>query len=117
MRYTENVPLYKQDNTPPASLPWMEFAIGFTFAMYALETYLDIRQYRKLCTTTPPVALLKAVKKIKNGGSFEKTINEKFESSQAYGRDKAKFGMLKRFFDEIVGVTMILIGFGTSIAR
>lgn len=93
-----------------AALPWFEFTVYFTILIYVAETYLDIRQYWKLCETNPPALLLSTVERVSS--SYKKTIRQKFAKAQAYGRAKASFGMFSRLFDETLGVALLVLGFG-----
>ena len=109
-RLLEEFPIYKQDGTNESKLPWLEFVVIFTALIYILETYLDMRQYRCLCADAPPKLLLDAVKKA--GKDFESKVKDKFSKAQAYGRAKATFGLASRLFNEIIGMGLLLLGFG-----
>lgn len=67
-------------------IPWKTLILTFGIGEFALETYLLYRQYRVLCRTRIPKQL-------------EKEIDQPtFDKSQAYGREKAKFGLIKSAF-------------------
>lgn len=54
----ENFPTYRQDGAGKPEVPFLPFFIGFVLFVYALETYLDIRQHKRLHAKAPPALLL-----------------------------------------------------------
>ncbi|PWN53124.1 putative zinc metallo-protease [Violaceomyces palustris] len=63
-------------------IPWKPLVISLLWLVYSFETYLSLRQYKLYSRTSPPAALASHVDL------------ETFRKSQAYGRDKARFGFL-----------------------
>lgn len=75
--------------------PWKGFILGFSFAQFAFEGFLSLRQYRVLQRTKPPKAL------------EDEVSQEVFDKSQAYGRAKAKFGAVSSFLSLIENTAII----------
>lgn len=75
--------------------PWKTLIIGFGVSQYLFETYLSIRQHRKLCETKLPNILHGAV------------TTEDYDKSQAYGRAKSKFGFASSMFSQAINVATI----------
>lgn len=57
----EDFPTYRQDNAGKSEWPFLLVFVIFTLFVYTLETYLDLRQHRRLKATTPPAALLEVL--------------------------------------------------------
>ncbi|KAK4219222.1 CAAX prenyl protease 1 [Rhypophila decipiens] len=72
--------------------PWKKLIIGFSLAQYVFEGFLGWRQYRVLCRTKPPKVLEMEVSQ------------EVYDKSQAYGRAKAKFGMVSALYGQIQNI-------------
>ncbi|KAG8761085.1 hypothetical protein FRC14_007866 [Serendipita sp. 396] len=70
-------------------LPWKEFALAASWTVNCFELYLLQRQYKYYSKTQPPEALKAYVSQ------------EKFEKSQVYGKDKAKFSFFKTIYSQI----------------
>ncbi|PUU78061.1 peptidase family M48-domain-containing protein [Tuber borchii] len=74
---------------------WKGLIIGFGLAHYAFESYLSIRQHKKLQETKPPKSLEAAV------------TQEVYDKSQAYGRAKSKHGFVESFFGQVTNLSTI----------
>ena len=96
-------------------LPWKNYVIASSTAIWAFETYLlyvetfvvspstsdtpkSLRQYPNYSKTAPPGILKK---------HFE---TEKFQKSQIYGRHKAKFSLVSSMYRQIIDVAFIYLG-------
>ncbi|KAI8057356.1 peptidase family M48-domain-containing protein [Syncephalis plumigaleata] len=75
------------------TIPYKELVLGFSYVVYLLEQYINIRQHRKLRSTIRPAALSDIVEE------------EAFVRAQAYGRDKSRF----RFIQEAWGLLLTTI--------
>ncbi|KAL7270626.1 zinc metalloprotease [Rhizina undulata] len=75
--------------------PWKGLILGFGVAQYLFETFLSVRQHRKLQATKPPKALEGAVSQ------------DDFDKAQKYGRAKSKFGFVSSFYSEAINVATI----------
>ncbi|KAK6465890.1 zinc metalloprotease [Scheffersomyces coipomensis] len=62
------------------NIDWKLIITGLTIGRFAVDTYLEYRQYQVLKRTSPPATLKSEVSQ------------ETFDKSQAYSRSKAKFG-------------------------
>lgn len=71
------------------SIPWKTLILSFALGEFALESYLSWRQYRVLSRTTIPPQLKNEI------------AQSTFDTSQAYGRSKAKFGAVSGVFGQI----------------
>ena len=60
----EDFPKYRQENAGKSEWPFLLVFIIFTLSVYALETYLDLRQHRRLKATSPPSSLLNVLKTV-----------------------------------------------------
>lgn len=79
--------------------PWKRVILGFSFAQYAFEGFLSLRQYQVLQRKKPPKAL-------------EEEVSQKvFDDSQAYGRAKAKFGAVSNFLSLVENTAIIYYDF------
>ncbi|KAK0635346.1 peptidase family M48-domain-containing protein [Bombardia bombarda] len=72
--------------------PWKRLIIGFSLAQYLFEGYLGFRQYGILNKTKPPKVLELEISQ------------EVYDKSQAYGRAKAKFGMINALYGQIQNI-------------
>jgi len=70
----------------------------FSWAVYLFETYLDIRQHKKLQEKKLPKELEGVI------------AQEKFEKAQVYGLDKSNFGFLTSVFGQVE--TSLILWFG-----
>ncbi|KAK4540300.1 hypothetical protein LTR36_009612 [Oleoguttula mirabilis] len=77
------------------AIPWKPLIITFALAEYSFETYLSYRQYKVLQRTTVPPQL-------------KHEIDQKtFDKSQAYGRAKAKFGVVHGVWGQVKNYVVI----------
>nr|POE63387.1 caax prenyl protease 1 [Quercus suber] len=76
-------------------IPWKKLIIGFALAEFGLESYLAYRQYQVLQRKTIPAQLKNEIDQ------------PTFDKSQAYGRAKAKFGIVKGVWDQLKNVFVI----------
>ncbi|CAG8643565.1 4989_t:CDS:2, partial [Paraglomus occultum] len=67
--------------------PYKEYVLYFSLLAYVGEQYLSLRQYRKLCEPDPP----KSLQDIDE-------VKKKFQSAQAYGKDRLKFRFVSEGF-------------------
>ncbi|USW57971.1 Putative peptidase M48, CAAX prenyl protease 1 [Septoria linicola] len=80
-------------------IPWKTLIITFSVAEYALESYLTYRQYQILKSTRIPAQL-------------KNEIDQKtYDKSQAYGRAKAKFGVINGAFQQLKNLALITYNF------
>jgi STE24 endopeptidase len=119
---TTSLPVYKQQGweQPAASaFSFLEATVALMLIVYSVETYLDIRQHRKLRATQPPATLLATLKRVddssaaKPDSSSETLVakaTEKFNKSQAYGRDKSIFGFVGGFLKLLMELASLLLG-------
>jgi STE24 endopeptidase len=75
--------------------PWKGFILGFSFAQFAFEGFLSLRQYQVLQHKKPPRAL------------EDEVTQEVFDKSQAYGRAKAKFGAVSNIISLVENTAII----------
>ncbi|RKF76496.1 CAAX prenyl protease 1 [Golovinomyces cichoracearum] len=75
--------------------PWKNLILGFSITQYLFEGFLSLRQYKVLKQTHPPKVLQKEVSQ------------EVFDKSQAYGRAKAKFGLVSGLLGQIQNTAFI----------
>ncbi|ERF75399.1 hypothetical protein EPUS_00192 [Endocarpon pusillum Z07020] len=79
--------------------PWKGFILGFSFAQFAFEGFLSLRQYQVLQHKKPPRAL------------EDEVTQDVFDKSQAYGRAKAKFGAVSNFISLVENTAIIYYDF------
>ncbi|KAK3360058.1 peptidase family M48-domain-containing protein [Lasiosphaeria hispida] len=72
--------------------PWKKLIIGFSIGQFLFEGFLGLRQYRVLQKTVRPKVLEHEVSQ------------EVFDKSQAYGRAKAKFGLVSNIYGQIQNI-------------
>lgn len=60
----DEFPKYRQENAGKSEAPFLLLFVGFTLSVYAMETYLDLRQHRNLKAKSPPPALLDVLKTV-----------------------------------------------------
>ncbi|EMF09871.1 CaaX prenyl protease [Sphaerulina musiva SO2202] len=83
-------------------IPWKTLIITFSVAEYALESYLTYRQYQILRSQQIPAQL-------------KNEIDQKtHDKSQAYGRAKAKFGVVSATFNQMKNIALISYNFYPS---
>jgi STE24 endopeptidase len=83
--------------------PWKGFILGFSFAQFAFEGFLSLRQYRVLQHKKPPKAL------------EDEVTQDVFDKSQAYGRAKARFGAVSNLFSLVENTAIIYYDFLPSL--
>ncbi|KAK6433195.1 zinc metalloprotease [Oleoguttula sp. CCFEE 5521] len=71
------------------TIPWKSLVITFAVGQYAIESYLQYRQYQVLRRTTVPTQLQKEIDQ------------ETYDKSQAYGRAKSKFSAVSNIWAQI----------------
>ncbi|TKA27742.1 hypothetical protein B0A50_04843 [Salinomyces thailandicus] len=71
------------------SIPWKKLILTFAVGEFALETYLQYRQYKILQKRTVPTPLKNEIDQ------------STFDKSQAYGRAKAQFGFVQNLWSQI----------------
>ncbi|KAG0068391.1 hypothetical protein BGZ89_004794 [Linnemannia elongata] len=81
------------------TFPYKEFVLGVMSTVFLWEEYLRFRYYRKLCATQVPIALR------------EHVSQETFDKAQAYGRDKARFGLVETVFSLVQNALSIVYDF------
>lgn len=101
-------------SVPPLEYWALALTITFTVLVYSFEGYLDGRQKKAYEKTTFPPELKTTVSSIDD--EHEQTpllpqMQEKFASSQSYGRDKISFAMISSAYDTCETVAFLLIGF------
>lgn len=75
--------------------PWKKLIVSFSLGQFLLDSFLSYRQYRVLCATRIPKAL-------------ESEIDQKtYDKSQAYGRAKAKFGLVNSLISQALDFAII----------
>lgn len=80
-------------------IPWKGFILGFSFAQFAFEGFLSLRQYQYLLRKKPPKAL------------EDEVTQDVFDKSQAYGRAKAKFGAFSNLLSLVENTAIIYYDF------
>ncbi|KAJ5133543.1 CAAX prenyl protease 1 [Penicillium atrosanguineum] len=75
--------------------PWKNVLVGFSVGQFVLEGLLSLRQYKVLQRTKAP--------KVLEGEVTQKV----FDQSQAYGRAKAKFGLVSGLYGQIQNLAFI----------
>ena len=73
-------------------IDYMKFCLGFMWAMYLIDSYIDFRQYKCILNSTynDLNALLKSHFK-----------EDQFKKSQDYAKDKANFSLIKGLYSQI----------------
>jgi STE24 endopeptidase len=77
------------------AIPWKPLILSFAIGEFAFEAYLSWRQYRVLSRTTVPPQLKNEIDQ------------QTFDKSQAYGRSKAKFGLVSGVWSQIKNYLVI----------
>ncbi|RKF61223.1 CAAX prenyl protease 1 [Erysiphe neolycopersici] len=75
--------------------PWKNLILGFSIGQFVFEGILSLRQYEVLKQTRPPKVLQNEVSQ------------DVFDKSQAYGRAKAKFGLVTGLLGQIQNTAFI----------
>ena len=103
MEMLQGFPTYKQEGweEPSASIPFLAYTLVFTSCMFALEYYLDFRQWSKFgsARSIPP--------ELKHPLISE----EMFKRSLAYGRDKLSFGLVESIVLFAESMALVLLGY------
>ncbi|MCJ1288128.1 hypothetical protein MMC26_007483 [Xylographa opegraphella] len=79
--------------------PWKRLIVGFSVGQYIFECFLSLRQYQILNEKKPPKVLEREVSQ------------EVFDKSQAYGRAKAKFGLVSSLYGQAQNLGFIYYNF------
>lgn len=74
-----SAPYYTQEGWAPSTVPYFQAALVFMTAVYVFETYLDIRQHRKLRETAFPQPLADALRAL---GTFTPVKKKKEEEKE-----------------------------------
>ncbi|KAL4878503.1 peptidase family M48-domain-containing protein [Aspergillus karnatakaensis] len=75
--------------------PWKNVLVGFSLGQFILEGLLSLRQYKVLQRTKAPKVL-------------EGEVSQKvYDQSQAYGRAKAKFGIISGLYGQLQNLAFI----------
>ncbi|KAF2720243.1 hypothetical protein K431DRAFT_285913 [Polychaeton citri CBS 116435] len=77
------------------SIPWKSLIVTFAIGEYAIETYLQYRQYKVLQRTQVPSQLKHEIDQ------------QTFDKSQAYGRAKSRFGFISGAWAQIKNYLVI----------
>lgn len=78
------------------SIPYLQLVIQFSLSVYALHTYLDVRQLKALQGKTPPPQLA------------EHLTDEQYKKAQAYNIDKWWFSFISNLFTTIVSIIFLV---------
>eukprot|EP00611_Tribonema_gayanum_P016929 TRINITY_DN2941_c0_g1_i1.p2 TRINITY_DN2941_c0_g1~~TRINITY_DN2941_c0_g1_i1.p2 ORF type:complete len:475 (-),score=204.35 TRINITY_DN2941_c0_g1_i1:498-1922(-) len=117
--YAQDFPLYKQAGwTPPAqgAFPFLAFSLVLSNVVYLLETYLDLRQRKRLQATEPPPLLLSTLEQVDGGAAADAATSlrakavAKFNTSQEYGRAKSAFGLFSATARHLIEMALLLAG-------
>jgi STE24 endopeptidase len=97
---TSEWPMFKEPSwvAPTDGVSYLVIVIVFTFAVFAFEAYLDVRQHSAFTRNRgkqPPAGVEK----------------ETFEKSLAYGADKISFGMIEGTFSLLTGIAGTIGGY------
>ncbi|KAI9596431.1 peptidase family M48-domain-containing protein, partial [Syncephalis fuscata] len=76
--------------SPGMEIPYKELVLGFSYLVYLLEQYLNVRQHRKLRSTVRPAMLDNIVEE------------EAFVRAQSYGRDKSRFRFVQDAWGQVL---------------
>lgn len=71
------------------TIPWKSVIVTFAVGQFAVETYLQYRQYRVLKRTTVPKQLKQEINQ------------ETYDKSQAYGRAKSKYTFVENVWNQV----------------
>ncbi|POM63616.1 CAAX prenyl protease 1, partial [Phytophthora palmivora] len=118
---------------PSASpVPYFQGALVFMTIVYLFETYLDVRQHRKLHDKQFPKPLTEAIEGLGNYSIKKKESEEesddtkqesesemsllaatqnKFDKSRAYGLDKSTFGFVSGAYNQLEATAFLLLGY------
>lgn len=117
-------PVLSESNSN-ATLPLLECFLFFFVLISGFETYLDMRQCRKLAEKSAPISLLEEVAKLDSvlvtkQGPEDNSAQTKlppslqikldFEKSQAYNLEKKRFSMFKKAFTQFEVVVFLVLG-------
>ncbi|OWZ07725.1 CAAX prenyl protease 1 [Phytophthora megakarya] len=117
------------DWRPSASpVPYFQGALVFMMLIYLFETYLNLRQHRKLYDKQFPQPLAEAIQGLGNyrskkesdedktqASESETTLlaatHSKFDKSRAYGLDKSTFGFVSGAYNQLEAMAFLLLGY------
>eukprot|EP01118_Nematostelium_gracile_P008124 TRINITY_DN267_c0_g2_i2.p1 TRINITY_DN267_c0_g2~~TRINITY_DN267_c0_g2_i2.p1 ORF type:complete len:438 (+),score=63.37 TRINITY_DN267_c0_g2_i2:64-1377(+) len=85
--------------TPPKEIMLLEYVVGFLWIVYIWETYLDIRQHRKLKYEDQIPVELKDV-----------ISDEKFKKSKSYNLDKSRYDFVYSFYSQVESTLVLWFG-------
>ncbi|CAI5710585.1 unnamed protein product [Peronospora destructor] len=110
-----------------SSVPYFQSALVFMIVVYLFDTYLDLRQYRKLHEKQFPKPLEEAIQGLGNytvktteSDSEKESVSEttlfaatkaKFDKSRAYGLDKSTFGFVSGAYNQLEATAFLLLGY------
>ena len=109
----QDYPIYKQHGYSADQLnaiPYLLIVIAFSFIIFAVEFWLDIRQLNLFRVSKSIPKELNDLKDSIDKDLFE-TIEDSFHKSTAYGRDKFSFGLIESLFTFVIGIGLILFGY------
>ncbi|DBA93318.1 hypothetical protein WJX79_004642 [Trebouxia sp. C0005] len=78
------------------NIPYLQLVIQFSLSVYALHTYLDLRQLKALQRTKPPPQLA------------DHLTDEQYKKAQAYNVDKWWFSFISNLFTTAVSVLLLV---------
>ncbi|ETW09903.1 hypothetical protein H310_00342 [Aphanomyces invadans] len=118
---------FQEEGWRASAVPYLEGTILFICVMHVFETYLDIRQHRKLYETTLPDKLSRAIRHVdeqnidkKHGGvqgkghevaSLLEQTTAKFDKCRLYSLDKSRFKFVHDTFQVADGLAMLVLGY------
>lgn len=122
-----SLPIYKQQGTGAADVPYLELIVLFSFIVFIFEFYLDLRQYGALQRKDVPESLTSRIGELdqaaasKNGGDAKGKGNDgtttllsrltsKFDAARKYSIDKAHLGFVETLFSQSEATAMLLLG-------
>ncbi|CAI5725199.1 unnamed protein product [Hyaloperonospora brassicae] len=126
-------PLYTERGWRPSAsaVPYFQGALVFMTLVYLFETYLDVRQHRKLHDSRFPAPLQEAIQGLgqyrgrqsdaADGTQLDGTIQAertvlaatvaKFDTSRQYGLDKSTFGFVRGAYQQVEATALLLLGY------
>ncbi|KAG7397411.1 CAAX prenyl protease 1 [Phytophthora boehmeriae] len=111
-----------------SAVPYFQGALLFMTLVYLFETYLDVRQHRKLHDSTFPKPLREAIEGLgsyqgktkpaegeADGKQEQATLLDatlsKFDKSRAYGLDKSTFSFVHGAYNQLEATAFLLLGY------
>nr|KAJ3422053.1 CAAX prenyl protease 1 [Polyrhizophydium stewartii] len=86
------------------SVPWKECVLGFSFAVFSWEMYLDLRQHWKLGEKEIPAKVVKAL-------APHTLAADEFNKSRMYSYDKSAYNMFNKVFSLVQTTLVIALDF------